>query len=66
SANPLKVKPETLADIRVEETIKEGVSVYRRNEQSAGTSQGCTDSARCSAVATTAMVAAGMLHHQSH
>lgn len=66
SANPLKVKPETLADIRVEETIKEGVPVYQRDAQSAGTSQGCADSARCSAVATTAMVAAGMLHHQPH
>lgn len=66
SANPLKVKPETLADIRIEETIKEGVSVYRRYGQSAQESTGCTDSARCSAVATTAMVAAGLLHHQPH
>ncbi|MGU5766074.1 amidohydrolase [Aeromonas allosaccharophila] len=66
SANPLKVKPETLADIRIEETIKEGVSIYQRNGQTAQESTGCTDSARCSAVATTAMVAAGLLHHQPH
>lgn len=66
SANPLKVKPETLADIRIEETIKEGVSIYHRDGQTAQESTGCTDSARCSAVATTAMVAAGLLHHQPH
>jgi predicted amidohydrolase YtcJ len=66
SANPLKVKPETLADIRIEETIKEGVSIYQRDGQSAQESTACTDSARCSAVATTAMVAAGLLHHQPH
>ncbi|WP_429158581.1 amidohydrolase [Aeromonas media] len=66
SANPLKVKPETLADIRIEETIKEGVSIYRRDGQSAQESTACTDSTRCSAVATTAMVAAGLLHHQPH
>lgn len=66
SANPLKVKPETLADIHVEETIKEGNTVYRRSEQPQQDNANCTDSERCSAVATTAMIASGMLHKDSH
>ncbi|KLV10517.1 amidohydrolase [Photobacterium ganghwense] len=61
SANPLKVEPEKLADIRVEETIKEGVTVYRSDEQA--NNGGCIESARCSAVATTAMVESGLMHH---
>ena len=60
------MKPETLADIRIEETIKEGASIYQRDGQTARESTACTDSTRCNAVATTAMVAAGLLHHQPH
>lgn len=65
SANPLKAAPETLADIQILETIKEGQTVYKRDEQTTASkgSGGCIDSLRCQAIATTAMISAGMLHH---
>lgn len=61
SENPLIVKPETLADIKVLETIKEGQTVYSSDQQVAA--DGCISSARCQAIATTAMISAGLLHH---
>ncbi|MEX3071485.1 amidohydrolase [Vibrio alginolyticus] len=61
SENPLTVKPETLADIKVLETIKEGQTVYSSDQQVAA--DGCISSARCQAIATTAMISAGLLHH---
>ena len=61
SANPLKVAPEKIADIRIEETIKQGQSIYKNDHQLSRS--GCVDSDRCHSVATTAMTSAGMLHH---
>ncbi len=61
SENPLTVKLETLADIKVLETIKEGQTVYSSDQQVAA--DGCISSARCQAIATTAMISAGLLHH---
>ncbi|MCA0936842.1 amidohydrolase [Vibrio alginolyticus] len=61
SENPLTVKPETLADIKVLETIKEGQTVYSSDKQVAADS--CISSARCQAIASTAMISAGLLHH---
>ncbi|CAE6949539.1 amidohydrolase [Vibrio sp. B1FLJ16] len=61
SENPLTVKPETLADIKVLETIKKGQTVYSSDQQVAADS--CISSARCQAIATTAMISAGLLHH---
>lgn len=61
SENPLTIKPETLADIKVLETIKEGQTVYSSDQQVAA--DGCISSARCQAIATTAMISAGLLHH---
>lgn len=66
SDNPLTIPAEKLADIQIIETIKEGKTVYKRNEQQTSDKVnhgGCIDSPRCQAVATTAMVAAGVLHH---
>lgn len=63
SANPLKVKPETIADIKVVQTIKDGVTVYSRTQEEAKTaSSSCIASDKCARVATVAMAAAGMLH----
>ncbi len=63
SANPLKVAPETLADIQILETIKDGKTVYKREMQTSSNINRCIDSVRCQAVATTAMISAGMMHH---
>ncbi|EPA8366476.1 amidohydrolase [Vibrio fluvialis] len=63
SENPLKVKPETLADIQILETIKEGETVYKRDEQTSANNDGCIESLRCQAIATNAMISAGLLHH---
>lgn len=63
SDNPLKVAPEKLADIEVVETIKEGKTVYQRDEQNTAMSRGCIDSPRCQSIASNAMIAAGLLHH---
>ncbi|MDV7104392.1 amidohydrolase [Vibrio sp. TH_r3] len=64
SDNPLKVVPETLADIIILETIKEGKTVYRYDEKLNTTeAKGCIDSVRCQAIATTAMISAGLVHH---
>ncbi|WP_368163444.1 amidohydrolase [Aeromonas sp. R6-2] len=62
SANPLKVSPQALADIAIEATIKEGRTVYQ-NGPVASSRIACIDSPRCSQVATTAMMASGMLQH---
>ncbi|MEF1309873.1 amidohydrolase [Vibrio mytili] len=61
SANPLTVKPEELADIKVLETIKEGQTVYSIDQHVAADS--CVKSSRCQAIATTAMISSGLLHH---
>lgn len=61
SENPLTAKPETLADIKVLETIKEGQTVYVSDQKVAVGS--CVNSARCQAIATTTMISAGLLHH---
>ncbi len=61
SANPLTVKPETLADIKVLETIKEGETVYSSDQQVAIGS--CVKSPRCQAIATIMMISAGLMHH---
>ncbi len=61
SANPLKVEPETLADIKVLETIKEGQTVYSSDQQVALGS--CVKSPRCQAIATIMMISAGLIHH---
>lgn len=63
SANPLKAAPETLADIQILETIKEGKSVYKRDAKTSLNKNSCVNSVRCQAVATTAMISAGLLHH---
>ncbi|ENM5905996.1 amidohydrolase [Vibrio mimicus] len=63
SDNPLKVDPEMLADIQILETIKEGQTVYKRGEKTNANLGSCIDSVRCQAIATTAMISAGMLHH---
>lgn len=60
SENPLKVKTDMLADIKVLETIKEGKTIYSRDQQAAG--DGCVNSDRCQKIATTAMISAGLLH----
>lgn len=63
SANPLKVKPETIADIKVEQTIKDGVTVYSRAAATHTAASGCAGSDKCAKVAAVAMAGAGMLHH---
>ncbi|MBT1443926.1 amidohydrolase [Shewanella sp. JM162201] len=63
SANPLKVKPETIADIKVEQTIKDGVTVYSRASAQQTASKSCAASDKCAKVASIAMIGAGMLHH---
>ncbi len=63
SANPLKVKPETIADIKVEQTIKDGVTVYSRATAIHTAASGCAGSDKCAKVAAVAMAGAGMLHH---
>ncbi len=63
SANPLKVKPETIADIKVEQTIKDGVTVYSRATATHTAASGCAGSDKCAKVAAVAMAGAGMLHH---
>ncbi len=61
SDNPLTAKPETLADIQVLETIKEGQTIYTSEQQVAA--GGCVSNKRCQEIATTAMISAGLLHH---
>ncbi|WEM43215.1 amidohydrolase [Photobacterium sp. DA100] len=61
SANPLTAKPESLADIKVLETIKEDQTVYSSDHEVAAGS--CVSSPRCQAIAATAMISAGLLHH---
>ncbi|MFG0606984.1 amidohydrolase [Vibrio mimicus] len=63
SENPLKVASEKLADIQILETIKEGKTVYKSNEQTNASVGSCVESPRCQAIATTAMISTGMLHH---
>ncbi|CAH0529065.1 N-substituted formamide deformylase [Allocatenococcus thiocycli] len=61
SENPLTAKPETLADIKVLETIKEGLTVYSSDQQVAAGS--CVNTKRCQEIATATMISAGLLHH---
>ncbi|MBA8614026.1 MULTISPECIES: amidohydrolase [Gammaproteobacteria] len=61
SDNPLTAKPEALADIKVLETIKEGLTIYSIDQQVALGS--CISTKRCQEIATTAMISAGLLHH---
>ncbi|UYI48388.1 amidohydrolase [Vibrio natriegens] len=61
SENPLTAKPETLADIKVLETIKEGLTVYSSDQQVAAGS--CVNTTRCQEIATATMISAGLLHH---
>ncbi|WP_321284564.1 amidohydrolase [uncultured Vibrio sp.] len=61
SENPLTAKPETLSDIKVLETIKEGETVYSSDQQVASGS--CVNTKRCQEIATATMISAGLLHH---
>ncbi|MFB2780434.1 amidohydrolase [Shewanella mangrovisoli] len=63
SDNPLQVAPEALADIQILETIKEGQTVYKRDDQVNANTGSCVESAKCQSIATTAMIATGLLHH---
>lgn len=62
SANPLKVDPLTIADIKVEQTIKDGQAVYTRatTKQS---SASCLESERCFKLAAHTLAVGGVFPH---
>lgn len=62
--NPLTVEPLKIADIKVLETIKEGKTVYRRDEalEQVGTMKSCAASDACFAVASRALGNANVIH----
>ncbi|WP_288843169.1 amidohydrolase [uncultured Deefgea sp.] len=62
SANPLKVDPMTIADITVEQTIKEGKTVYQRAAERK-TSMSCLDSERCFKLAAHTLANGGVFPH---
>ena len=72
SADPTAVDPETLDQIKVVETIKEGESIYQADAAKSAASgengvSSCAESEACFLAATSMMSAAGMIHdHSAH
>lgn len=72
SADPTAIDPETLDQLKVVETIKEGKSIYEADEtQSAASGENrvssCADSEACFLAATSTLSASGMIHdHSAH
>lgn len=61
SENPLEIDPSRIANIAVEETIKEGQSVYRRGSVSAGGRMSCGTSRECRSNATHLLAELGIV-----
>ena len=71
SADPTAVDPETLDQIKVVETIKEGGSIYVANKATAtakegNVSGGCAKSEKCFANATASLGSMGLVHVHNH
>ena len=71
SADPTAVDPETLDQIKVVETIKEGRSVYvatktTENTQKGNMSGSCAESEKCFANATANLGSMGIVHVHFH
>ncbi len=62
SANPLTADPSTIADIAIEQTIKEGKPVYTRAAETK-TSMSCMDSDRCFKLAAHTLAVGGVFPH---
>lgn len=67
SANPTIVDPETIDQIRVVETIKEGRSIYKASNKGANSTNGeiigsCAESEKCFASASVSLGSMGIIH----
>ncbi|QLI83226.1 amidohydrolase [Chitinibacter fontanus] len=62
SANPLKVDPMTIVDIKVEQTIKDGKPVFTRQADSKN-AMSCFESDRCYKLASHTLAAGGVFPH---
>jgi len=71
SVDPTTVDPETLDQIKVVETIKEGSPIYAANKAADADKEGnvsgsCADSEKCFSNATASLVSMGLIHVHDH
>ena len=66
SKDPTAIDPETLDQIKVLETIKEGVSIYTAPKEKEATQEGCAVNAKCFTVATSNLRAVGAINIHEH
>jgi predicted amidohydrolase YtcJ len=66
SDDPTAVDPETLDQIKVVETVKEGSSIYVAAEEDTAALSGCGQSEKCFANATASLGSMGLVHVHNH
>ena len=66
STDPTAVDPETLDQIKVIETIKEGVPVYQRTADKSTSRGGCSENPKCFESATANLGSAGIMQVHNH